>query len=456
MSDLLDQSLILDRAQQWVEAALAAGADSADAVAARAVSTAVGYREGALEENEHAENDSMALRVFINGRKASVSTNTTNNAAELKELAGRAVAMARLSPHDPFARLAKQADLMKMDAINDRIADLDPVDMAIPSTEALAKLALEAEAAALEVDGVSKSGGASAGHYLGGMVLVTSHGFVGSYMSSRQSFSVTAIAGEGVGMERDFAFSAAVHGEDLKAAQSIGKLAGERVIARLNPSKMETGTYDVIFDARVANSLLGHFASAINGSAIARQTSFLKDKLGQQVFAPGITVTDDPTRRRGLASRPFDGEGVDCAPLSLIEDGKLNQWLLDSATAAELGLKANGRASRAGANPHPSSTNMTLEPGSQSVESLMVGIKDGVYVTDLIGHGVNGVTGDYSRGASGFRIRDGQLAEAVSEITIAGNLIDMFARLIPADDLTFERPINSPALLIESMTVAGR
>ncbi|PLW75042.1 TldD/PmbA family protein [Cohaesibacter celericrescens] len=456
MSDLLDQSIILDRAQHLVDAAIRAGADSADAIAALAVSSSVGFRQGALEENEHSENDSMALRVFIDGCKASVSTNTTSDKDILSKLAERAVAMARMSPNDPFARLAAREDLMDRAVIEDRLVALDPVDMVIPTTQELSELALSSEEAALAVQGVTKSAGASAGHYLGGMVLATSHGFVGSYMSSRISFSTSAIAGEGSGMERDYSFSAAVHRADLKPPSHVGLRAGERAVARLNPIKVETGTYDVIFEPRVSSSLLGHFASAINGSAIARHTSFLMDKLGRQIFPAGIYISDDPTLLRGLGSRPFDGEGVDCQPLSLVENGYLNQWVLDSATAAELGLKSNGRAARAGANPFPATTNLTLQAGTHSQQDLISGVKDGVYVTDLIGHGVNGVTGDYSRGASGFRIKDGKLAEAISEITIAGNLIDMFARVIPANDLRFEHSVNAPSILIEGMTVAGR
>ncbi len=456
MSSLLDQTAIQDRAQLLVEAAKAAGASSADAVAARAVSSSVSYREGAMEENEHAENDSLALRVFVDGCKASVSTNALADRDQMVQLAERAVAMARLSPEDPYARLADKDRLIEQSEIATRLAALEPMDETIPNSDTLSGWALEAEEAALAVDGVTKSGGASAGHYLAGVVLATSHGFVGSYLASRQSFSVTAIAGEGTGMERDYDYSSAVHHTDLKSPSLVGREAGERTIKRLNPAKLETGSYDVMFDPRISTSLVGHFASAINGASIARKTSFLREKLGEQVFAPGVTISDDPTRRRGLASRPFDGEGVVCDPLTLIEDGRLTQWVMDSATAAELGLQTNGRAARGGANPYPATTNLTLEKGSQSPQDMMASIKDGVYLTDLIGHGVNGITGDYSRGASGFRIRDGKIAEAISEITVAGNLVDMFARLIPADDLAFDHAVNAPTILIEGMTIAGR
>lgn len=456
MSSLFDQTTIQDRAQLLVGVALSAGADGADAVAARTVSDSVSFREGRMEENERAENDSMALRVFVDGCKASVSTNALNDPDQLMQLAERAVAMARLSPPDPYARLADKDQLMDAADIAERLVSLDQVEEALPSTEDLSALALGAEEAAMAVEGVSRSGGAGAGHFLGGMVLATSHGFVGSYLSSRISFSCTAIAGEGTAMERDYDYSAAVYAKDLKDAEEVGRCAGERAIARLDPAKLDTGTYDVMFDPRIATSLVGHFASAINGVAIARDTSFLRDKLEEMVFAPGVTISDDPTRPRGLASRPFDGEGIICDPLILIEDGRLTQWVLDNATAAEIGMVTNGRAARSGANPYPATTNMTLEAGDRSPEELMAGMKDGVYLTDLIGHGVNGVTGDYSRGASGFRVRDGKIAEPISEITIAGNLIDMFARLIPANDLKFDHAVNAPSILIEGMTIAGR
>lgn len=456
MSSLFDQSKITERAQRLVEAALKAGADQADAVAAQAASTSLSYREGKLEENDHSENASIALRVFVDGCKASVSTNVADSAEEMQKIAERATMMARLSPEDPYARLADKDALMSPEEISIRTKELEMVDKTLPSSDQLREQALSAEEAAMGVKGVTKSGGAGATHYVGGMVLATSHGFVGSYLASRFGFSVTAIAGEGTGMERDYDYTSAVFLEDLKSPQEVGKKAGEQTIARLNPAKIETGTYDVVFDPRIATTLVGHFLGAINGSSIARQVSFLKDKMGEQIFANGITISDDPLRKRGLASKPFDGEGTQIEALKLIEDGKLTQWLLDSATAAELGLNANGRAGRSGANPFPSSTNVTLEAGEQSPQDLISNIKDGVYLTDLIGQGVNGVTGDYSRGASGFRIRNGQIEEAISEFTIAGNLNDMFKRLVPASDLTFDRSTNAPTIMIEGMTVAGR
>jgi PmbA protein len=449
MSDLLDQSALTDLADRLVAAARRAGADSADAVAVRSVSLGVEVREGAVEESERAEGDDVGLRVFIGRRQAVVSTNDV--AANAGELAERAVAMAKVAPEDAYAGLADPALLAR------DFPDLDLLDPALPSVAVLERRAQDAEAAGLAVKGVSKSGGASASAGIGGMVLVTSHGFHGAYLNSRQSLSMTAIAGDGTAMERDYDFSSVMHGSDLDPAERIGRTAGERAVARLNPRKVSTRKVPVVFDRRVAGSLVGHLASAANGSAVARKTSFLREKLGERLFKPGTRIVDDPLRRRGLRSRPFDGEGVAAKPLAVIEDGVLTSWFLDSATARELKLKTTGHAHRGVFSaPSPGPTNLHLEPGQQSPEQLMADITDGFYVTDLIGMGVNGVTGDYSRGASGFWIENGKLTYPVSEVTIAGNLVAMFAALTPADDLEFRYGTNAPTLRVEGLTVAGR
>jgi PmbA protein len=448
MSDLLDQSALTDLADRLVAAARRAGADSADAVAVRSVSLGIEVREGAVEESERAEGDDVGLRVFIGRRQAVVSTNDV--AANVGELAERAVAMAKVAPEDAYAGLADAALLAR------DFPDLDLLDPALPSVAVLERRAQDAEAAGLAVKGVSKSGGASASAGIGGMVLVTSHGFHGSYLNSRQSLSMTAIAGDGTAMERDYDFSSVMHGSDLDPAERIGRTAGERAVARLNPRKVSTRKVPVVFDRRVAGSLVGHLASAANGSAVARKTSFLREKLGERLFKPGTRIVDDPLRRRGLRSRPFDGEGVAAKPLAVIEDGVLTSWFLDSATARELKLKTTGHAHRGVSSaPSPGPTNLHLEPGQQSPEQLMADITDGFYVTDLIGMGVNGVTGDYSRGASGFWIENGKLTYPVSEVTIAGNLVAMFAALTPADDLEFRYGTNAPTLRVEGLTVAG-
>jgi PmbA protein len=448
MTSLLDQSKLLAMAETLVAAARRAGADAADAVAMRGMSMSVEVREGAVEESERSEGDSLGLRVFVGRRQAVVSTNDL--AVNADELANRAVAMARVTPEDPFAGLADPA----------RIAtarpDLDLLDPSLPSVADLERQAIATESAALSVKGVSKSGGASASAGIGGMVLVTSDGFSGAYLGSRHGISVQAIAGEGTGMERDYDFSSAVHAADLDAAEAIGRSAGERAVKRLASRKVATQRVPIVFDARVAGSLVGHLASAINGSAIARKTSFLKDKLGQRLFAPGIRIVDDPLRRRGLRSHPFDAEGVAVERRHLVDDGVLTTWILDSATGRELGLPTTGHAQRgASSSPSPGPSNLHLEPGTMTPAQLIGDITAGFLVTDLIGMGVNMVTGDYSRGAAGFWIENGEIAYPVSEVTIAGHLLDIFRSLSPADDLTFKHGTNAPTVRIEGLTVAG-
>ena len=448
MSSLLDQSALTLLAERLVEAARAAGADAADAVAVRSVSLSVQVREGAVEESERAEGDDIGLRVFIGRQQAVVSTNDIK--ADVAELASRAVAMARVAPEDPFAGLADSSALART------FPDLDLLDPDLPSVAVLEQRARTAEAAALAVNGVSKSGGASASAGIGGLVLVTSHGFRGAYLNSGQSVSVEAIVGEGTTMERDYDYSTALHGADLDAADKVGRTAGERAVARLNPRKVTTRRVPVVFDRRIAGSLVGHLASAINGSAVARKTSFLRDKLGERLFMPGVQVIDDPLRKRGLRSRPFDAEGVAVRPLAVIDDGVLKSWFLDSATARELGMTTTGHAQRGVSSaPSPGSTNLHLAAG-ETRDALIAAIADGFYVTDLIGMGVNQVTGDYSRGASGFWIENGAISYPVSEVTIAGNLIEMFNGLTPANDLEFRYGTNAPTVRLEGLTVAGR
>lgn len=449
MSDLLDQSALTAIAEKLVRAAKAAGAEAADAVAVRSVSQSVEVREGALEESERSESDDLGLRVFVGRRHATVSTNDLVNTSP-QTLAERAVAMARVAPEDQYAGLADAARLATT------FPDLDLVDPQAPSVEALERAAREAEQSALAVQGVSKSGGASASFGIGGMVLVTSHGFAGTYLASRRGMSVMAIAGEGTGMERDYDYSSALHASDLEAPAIIGQRAGERAVKRLNPRKVKTQSAPVLFDPRVANTLVGHIAGAANGAAIARKTSFLKDKLGAKIFPDNIRIIDDPLRKRGLRSHPFDGEGVAVKPLVLVESGALQSWLLDSATARELGLATTGHASRGVSSPpSPSSTNLHLEPGTLTPAQLIAETGTGFYITDLIGMGTNLVTGDYSRGASGYWIENGELAYPVSEVTIAGRLFDMFASLTPANDLQFRYGTNAPTLRVEGLTIAG-
>jgi PmbA protein len=287
-------------------------------------------------------------------------------------------------------------------------------------------------------------------------VLVTSTGFSRAYLGSQHGVSMTAIAGEGTGMERDYDYSAAIHASDLETPEHIGRTAGERAVKRSNPRKMSTRKVPVVYDPRVAGSLLGHLTSAINGAAIARGTSFLKDKLGERIFSDGITIVDDPLRIRGLRSHPFDAEGIGGKVRKLVEDGRLTTWILDCATARELKMETTGHAQRGvSSTPSPGASNVHLAAGTAAPHQLMADIADGFYVTDLIGMGANTVTGDYSRGAAGFWIERGELTFPVSEVTIAGNLAAMFRALTPANDLVFRYGINAPTLRIDEMTVAG-
>jgi PmbA protein len=449
MSSLLDQSVLTDLAERLVTAARRAGADAADALAVRSVSLAVEVREGAVEESERSEGDEVGLRVFVGRRQAVVSSNDVK--ADVAGLAERAVAMARAAPEDPFAGLADPAQLAR------DIPDLDLLDPDLPSVTLLEERARRAESAALTVEGVTKSGGASASAGIGGMVLVTSQGFRGAYLNSGQSVSMTAIAGEGTAMERDYDYSSALHGADLEPPEKVGRSAGERTVERLNPRKVDTKRVPVVFDRRVAGSLVGHLAGAINGSAVARKTSFLKDRLGERLCRSGIDVIDDPRRRRGLRSRPFDAEGVATRRLAVVEDGVLKSWFLDSATGRELGFVTTGHAQRGvSSTPSPGPSNLHLSAGADTPEALLADIAEGFYVTDLIGMGVNQVTGDYSRGASGFWIENGRRSYPVSEVTIAGNLVEMFRTLSPANDLEFRFGTNAPTLRVEGLTVAGR
>ena len=449
-ASLFDQSALTDRAERLVRAALSRGADAADAVALRSMSLSIEVRDGAVEESESAEGDDLGLRVLVGRRQAVVSTNDMASDG-IAALAERAVAMARAAPEDKYAGLADEG-LLAHD-----FPDLDLIDRELPSVTQLETMARSAEEAGLAVTGVSKSGGASASAGIGGMVLVTSHGFSGAYLGSRHGVSMTAIAGEGTGMERDYDYSSTLHASDLESPDKIGRSAGERAVARVNPRKVSTRKVPVVFDPRVAGSLVSHLASAANGASVARKTSFLRDKMGQQLFAKGIRIIDDPLRRRGLRSRPFDGEGVAGNRLALVEDGCLRSWLLDCATARELGLMTTGHAQRGvSSSPSPGASNLHLEAGTLSPEALIADIADGFYVTDLIGMGINMVTGDYSRGASGFWIENGQRTYAVSEVTIAGHLLDIFRNLTPASDLEFLYGTNAPTLRLEGLTVAGQ
>jgi PmbA protein len=448
-SSLLDQSDLTKLAERLVSAARRAGADQADALAVRAVSLSVEVRDGAIEESQRSEGDDLGLRVIVGRKQAVVSTNDLKGDG-FDALAERAVAMARAAPEDRFAGLADDAQLTR------QLPALDLIDPEMPGVDVLEARAREAEAAGLAVAGVTKSGGASASAGIGGLVLVTSHGFRGATIASRHGIAMTAIAGDGTGMERDYDYSSTLHASDLENAQAIGRRAGERAVKRLNPRKVATRRAPVVFDSRISGSLVGHLASAANGASIARKTSFLREKLGEKIFASGIAIVDDPLRSRGLRSRPFDAEGVAGSRRTLVEDGVLKTWLLDCATARELDLETTGHAQRGvSSTPSPAPSNLHLAAGGKSPDELIGDIEDGFYITDMIGMGVNLVTGDYSRGASGFWIKNGERTYAVSEVTVAGHLSEMFASLVPANDLVFRYGTNAPTLRVEGMTVAG-
>ncbi|SFL08536.1 TldD/PmbA family protein [Falsiroseomonas stagni] len=432
-----------------VAAAKRAGADSADALHVQNASLSVSRRLGKIEQLERSEGFDLGLRVFVGKRQAIVST-TVADPKGFAALAERAVAMARVVPEDPFGGLADHFDAPR-DA-----GPLDLDDLSEPSAEELIARAAAAEETALAVPGVTNSEGADASWGRVRVALATSAGFAAAYSRTSHGISCTALAGSGTGMERDYDFSSVVHLEDLDDPVAIGRRAAERALARLNPVRAKTARIPVVFDPRVSSSILGHLLGAINGASVARGTSFLAGRVGTQVLAKGLTVKDDPLRRRGLRSRPFDGEGMAGTPRAIVEDGVLTTFILDWRSARQLGLASTGHASRGTSGPPgPAASNLWLEAGTLTPQALMADIREGLYVTDLIGMGVNGVTGDYSRGAAGFMIRDGALAEAVSEITIAGNLKDIFLNLTAANDLVFRRGTDAPTLRIEGLTLAG-
>jgi PmbA protein len=438
-----------DVLEKLIRAAKAAGADAADALLVESVSSSVSYRLGKLEDVERAESSDLGLRVFVGERVAFVSS-TDLSVRGVSELPERAVAMARLAPEDKFAGLAPA------DRLAATYPDLDIEDHSEPSAEILIERARAVEGAALSIKGITNSEGGGASFGRSAVALATSTGFFGHYAATSHSVGVSVVAGEGTAMETDHDSSSARHAINLESPEVVGHRAGERTVARLNPRKMKSQAMPVIFDPRVSAGLLGHFAGAISGSSIARGVSFLKDRMGEAVFAPGITIVDDPHRLRGLRSKPYDGEGVRNRRMALVERGVLKTWLLDCASAKQLGLQTTGHAARGtGGPPSPSTTNLYMEPGAVAPQVLMEDIREGFYVTDLMGMGVNGVTGDYSRGASGFLIENGKISYPVAGLTTAGNLKDMFRHLVPANDLVFRYGTNAPTLRVEGMTVAG-
>ncbi|MCF8467173.1 MAG: TldD/PmbA family protein [Sneathiella sp.] len=450
MSDqTADEQNSLNILDELIKMALRKGAGAADAVRIQGTSVNVSVRHGETEEIERLEAHDLGLRILIGTQQAFVSSNDTKPEV-LEELVDRALAMARNMPEDEFCGLADPDRLAR------KIRELDIFDRTQLEPDTLVAMAYEAEAAALAVTGVTNSEGGGASCAKASIALATSDGFKGAYTSSSFSVSASVIAGEDQKMERDYDYDSQHFLGDMKSPSEIGTSAGERAVKLLNPRKMPSGQVPVVFSNRVSGSILGHFSGAISGAAIARGTSFMKDQMGSQVFSRNVHIIDDPHRRRGAASKPFDGEGVANDRLDLIKDGELQCWILNSASAKQLGLETNGRATRGTASPPGSgTTNLYMEAGELSLGDLVKDIKSGLYVTSLIGFGVNGITGDYSRGASGFWIENGKIVFPVSELTIAGNLKGMFKNITPANDLEFRQGTNAPSLRIEGMMVAG-
>jgi len=438
------------RAAALVERAARAGADAADVLYYADASTSLQVRLGALEDVSRSEGEQIGLRFFRGRRSAGVSSSDLSDEA-LEALVERAAAMAREAPEDPYAGLAPEERLLRGAA-----PDVDGDDGEDPAPAALKERALAMEDAARAVAGVTNSEGAGASAARTVLALATSHGFCRGYATSGYSGYASVIAGSGSGMQRDYAQHGVRHLADLEAPEAIGRRAGERAVARLDPVRLASGAMPVVFDPRVGGGLIGHLLGAIVGSAVARRTTFLLGKEGEMVFPESVTIRDDPLRPRGLRSKPFDGEGLATAPSDLVAAGRLTGWLMDSASARQLGRQPTGHAVRGVSGPPGAgATNVHMEPGSVSKDALIGDIDRGVYVVELIGQGVNGVTGDYSRGAAGFLIEKGRIGPPVAEITIAGNLLDMFARLSASDDLEFRRSVNVPTLRIDGMTVAG-
>jgi len=447
---MTDATTHLDFLNDLLAKARRAGADAADAVLVEGWSISHRRRLGKLEKLERSEGQDLGLRVFIGKRQAIVSTSDRSPTA-IAPLIERVIAMAKAAPEDPFCGLADP------DQIARAVPDLDLLDPVEPTPEALVERARAAEDTALAVKGITNSEGAEAGWSRTAVAIAATNGFSAEYARSGHSLGVSVIAGEGTAMETDGDYTSALHAADLEDAETIGRRAAERTLRRLNPRKIETCKCPVIYEPRVANGIVRHLAGAINGNAIARGTSFLKSKLGAQIFPAAVTIVDDPLRRRGLSSKPVDGEGIATQRRKIIDQGVLTTWILDLRSARQLGLKTTGHASRGTSSPPgPSITNVWLEPGAAAPQALIRDVKSGLYVTELAGMGINQVTGDYSRGATGLWIENGELTYPVSEITVAGNLGEMFKNLTAATDLEFRYGVDAPTLRIEGMTVAGR
>ena len=444
---------ILDVVSQVIDKAKSAGADEADAIMLHNQEVSVCQRLGTPEHIERAESQSFGVRVLIadkGGYKQSITSSTDSSEKAISEMVERAVEMAKISPTDEYIALADSELLANSDI------DLDLYDDNEPSTDDLKLWASEAEEEALNINGVNNSEGADASYSHDITAFANSKGFFNSYNRSILSVSTSVVAGEGNGKETDYDYSVAHHRSDVKSAKLIGQTAGQRTVRKLNPRKVKTCQVPVVFESRISRSLLSSLAGAINGENVAKGTTFLADKLNQPIFSKDITIHDNPLLKRQLGSQPFDAEGVSGKDIKIIEDGVLTSWLLDIRSANKLGLTTTGHSSRSTSSmSHPHASNFYMENGAVSFKELMNDIKSGFFVTDTFGMGINGVTGDYSQGASGFWIENGEIAYPVSEITIAGNLLDMFKNMVPANDLEFNFATNCPTLRVEGMTIAG-
>lgn len=451
MTETLAAPVSTDLLNDIVKAALKAGADAAEAVSADRRSLSVGVRNGKLEDVEREESRDLGLRVFVGQRQASVSASDLSPATQAR-LVERAVAMARLAPEDPHAGFAPEERLARGPFV-----DLDLFDPSERSAQTLEQVSAQAEAAALAVPGVARSEGGHAGWSSSRWRLVTSHGFDGAYEGSAFSLGVGVIAEKDGAMERGGESRSTRHLSDLPGADLIGRTAGERAVARVGPRKIASTTAPVIFDNRMAGQIVSPAIGAISGPSIARGTSFLKDRMGQRVFAEGVTLIDDPFRPRGMGSTPFDDEGAMVQKRALFDDGVLTTWLLNSASARQLGLETTGHASRGLAGPSGVSThNLHMEPGERDLAGLMADAGTGLLVTSMFGPSLNGNTGDWSAGVSGFWFENGVIAYPVSEVTVAGKLTDLYLRLERGSDLEFRGGFNVPSLMFDAVAIAGK
>ncbi len=437
---------------QMLDQARAAGAEAADTIVIDSASVSVEVRGGALEHAERAESVDVGLRVFL-GRRQAIVSGSDSRPQTLQAMAERAVAMAREAPEDPFAGLAESNQLATgWDSRALELSDSTPE----PAAEALMRDALAAEAAAQAVPGVTQVSDAAAGYGTHRVHLAATNGFSGGYARSSRSVSCVAIAGEGTGMERDYDGDSRTFQADLRGPDEIGRTAGERAVQRVGARKPSTGQFPVLFDERISSSLIGHLLAASNGAAVARGASWLKDSLGQQVLPAHLSLIEDPHRPRISGSRPFDAEGLPTTRRAIVENGMLTGWTLDLSSARKLGMAPTGNAARGVSGPpSPSNWNLSLTQGDATRQDLLRDMGTGLLVTSMIGSTINPNTGDYSRGASGFWVENGEITHPVNECTIAGNLRDMLMRIIPANDARRYLSRVVPSLLIEGMTLAG-